>query len=148
VSDTIRQLICENILTRLKTISKSGGYSIDYPTIAEWKLSALPPAELPAITLRDESCDVVIYDRDNTVWNLHVTIIVSALGEESQEDLRNYINDVYKCIGADIFCGGHGEIKPEGDAMTMEQHEDVYGDIEIKFSILFETKSWDLTAKY
>lgn len=148
MSDTIRQSICSNILTRLQAISKAAGYSIDYPVIKEWKLSATMPEELPAITLRDESCDVVRYDRDNTAWLLHLTVIISAKGEETQEDLRNYINDVYKCIGADITCGEYGEIEPEGDSMNLEQDDDVYGEIEIKFVVKFETKSWDLTAQY
>jgi len=148
VSDTIRQSICAERLAKLLTISKSAGYSIDYPTIEEWKLTANPPANLPAIELRDESCDVEKYDRDNTAWRLHLTVIISARGDETQEDLRNYVNDVYKCFGTDIFCGGYGEIIPEGDNMTLQQEEDVYGDIEIKFSVKFETKSWDLTSRY
>lgn len=148
MSDTIRQSICSDILTRLKTISKAAGYSIDYPVIEEWKLSAETPDKLPAITLKDESCDVTQYDRDNTEWRLHLSIWISTSGEETQEDLRNYVNDIYKCIGTDTTCGGYGEIEPEGDSMSMEQGEDVYGDIEVKFGIRFETQSWDLTAQY
>lgn len=147
MSDTIRQKICADRLARLKTIAKSGGYYRNYPVIQEWKLGANSPEDLPAIELRDESCDVVTYDEANTAWQLHLDVIISVKGEESQEDLRNYINDVYKCFGTDLSCGGYGRIKPDGDAMLLEQHEDVYGDIEIKFTVSFETKSWDLTKQ-
>ena len=147
MSDTIRQKICSDRITRLKAIEKSGGYSIDYLSIEEWKLTPDMPEELPAITLRDDSCEVVTYDRDHAMWRLHLTVIITARGDESQEDLRNYVNDIYVCIGSDKTCGGYGEIIPEGDEMVLQQEDNVYGDIEIKFHVLFETRAWDLTKQ-
>jgi len=158
MAKSIRQQIVEYIIDKLKLISKTNGYSQDYATISEWKLSALAKLDLPAILLIDDSQDVTGYHENSmTDFTLHLVLSVFvkdnvSLNEqtgtkvyETPELLRNYIADVYKCLGSDITCGGLAfDIQPQGDNMNLIQKNSVYGDIDLKFDVIYSTKSWDL----
>lgn len=142
---TIRQSICDNILARLKTISKSNGYYNDYKLVDEWKLSALKKEAYPAILLVDDTNIVTAYDRLKTDFNLRITVAILCQSEDAPSDLRKYIADVYQCIGVDITCDGLCfDIEPLGDVMNLQQQENVYGDVELKFNVIHNCKSWDL----
>jgi hypothetical protein len=56
------------------------------------------------------------------------------------------MQDVYKCLGTDITCGGVADaIIPKGDTIDLLQKDNVYGAIEIKFEIQYQTSSFDQT---
>lgn len=148
MSSSIRQSIMDNIVTRLKAISTMSGYYADYQFCDEWVLSALTEEELPAIVCRDESEDVLDYQFDKIVdWALHVTVSILVREDTAPTTLRNYIQDIYRCIGSDLLCGGYATgIKPTGDTITMEQEDSVYGVIDVNFDILYSSEAWDSTA--
>lgn len=145
---TVRQNIISNILGRLATISTSTGYSRNYNYTGEWLLN-VSEAELedytPAIVLIDDSQDVVAHDRVKTDFLLHLTFAVWSSGEDSQEDLRNSIADIYECLGKDPSCGGYvDEITPLSDQINLIQKDDVYGSGEVKIDVSYSCRAWTL----
>lgn len=148
MSNSIRQSIMDNIVTRFKAVSVVSGYYADYRFCDEWVLTALSEDDLPAIVCRDESQDAVSYQFDSVVdWELHLTVSIVVRENTAPTDLRNYIQDVYKCMGADLLCGGYATgIVPKGDSITMEQEDSVYGVIDINFDIQYSSRAWDSTS--
>jgi len=144
--NTVRQRVCDNLLKRLQAISMLNGYSQDYNYIGEWKKGGLWQDEAPAIVFQDPKDDIKSFNRDKTDWVLHITISIFTKGDSTLTDLRNYITDIYNCVGRDPLMDGLiTEMEPTGDSMQNEQDDTVYGDIDIYFDIFYSTKSWDLT---
>lgn len=145
MADTIRQLIIDNLITRLQEISIDNGYSADYGYIGEHRLTPLSDNEYPAIVLIDEGQDVAVYDQSKTDYLLHITISTLCNGEESPSQIRNYVADIYKALAADLGCGGYAlEIIPVSDVPYYIQEDNVYASLEIKFNIIYSIRSWQL----
>jgi hypothetical protein len=147
MADTVRQLIAENIMTRLGAISITNGYSTDYGLVAEWKLTALEESDYPALVFLDDS-NTVVDNIPSVISNIvHCRICIYARGTETPSQLRNMIQDVYKCLGADIWCGGYADdLKILDDNFAMAQKDNVYGSIDIRFDVYYDCRAYDLTT--
>ena len=146
--DTIREKIMANILGRIALIATSTGYNRDYEYTGEWVLN-ISEDEIddysPGIFLVDDSQEVVGIDRAKTEFVLHLTVAIWGAGQDSQQNIRKSIADVYKCIGEDVTCGGYADdVVPISDTINLVQKDDIYGDAEVKFDIFYACRTWDL----
>jgi hypothetical protein len=143
--DSVRQNIASNLLTRLQSISVANGYTTDYNLITDWRLYPLEKDDLPAIIMQDDTNTIEAFNDVFTDNILEVTIGIFIKGDEPSKQLRNYIQDVYKCVGADEYCGGYAsKIEPVSDIINLQQKDDVFGDVELKFKIFYTCGSWNL----
>jgi hypothetical protein len=146
MSDTVRQQIVDNLITRLKTMSIASGYSADYNLITAWNIDELKQAQLPAVVVYDTELTVENYNFQTTNNRLEIIIGVFQKGQAGAPQVRDMIRDVYNCLGADLYCGGLAtEIKPVSESLSMTSQKDtVLWDIQLTFHVLFANISWQI----
>lgn len=134
----------DNLVARLKLMNKTNGYTTNYTTVDQWRRTPVDPQELPAVFVEDPECDVVEYHNEFTDYQLTINIWIGLDGTEAPATIRNMIQDVYKCLGADVSCGGYvHHLKPDSDSILIDQKDDHYGCIFMSFLAGFTTVSWD-----
>jgi hypothetical protein len=136
-------------MTRLGAISITNGYSTDYGLVAEWKLTALEESDYPALVFQDDRNDV-LYDGafEFTQNVLKCRVSIFARGTETPKQLRNMIQDVYRCLGTDSTCNGYAnDIKVISDDIQNSQKDNVYGTADVLFEIYYRCQQWNLTTK-
>jgi len=147
MSDTVRQSILENLIARLKLMTIANGYSVDYPVVDEWRMKALEEDDLPAVIIEDPRDQVKqtapkVLDHELTV-NIYIVVTQST----APEKLRNYIQDLYVCLGADRTCNNYAEdITPIDDEIELQVEGVTWGIVRTTWAITYQTQAWDLTA--
>lgn len=151
MADTVRHSIMDNLLTRFQAISEANGYANDYNYIGEWRLYPLDAEnELPAIVIADG--EAVVANPENEVmsdYEMEFTVSFFVASSTAAATMRSMIQDAYACIKADPTCGGYAEdVKPVSETISMQMKDNVYGDIDVKFKVLFTTGYFDPTKNY
>lgn len=146
MGDSVRQSIMDNLVDRLVLMTTTGGYTENYAVVEEWRLKSLDSSDLPAVIVEDRTEKVT--QVVPTIADRVLTITISIVVDETTAPvkLRNYIQDIYKCLGADRTCGGYAEeIYPIGDEIELALEGSVYGVIITTWEIHYQTNAWDVT---
>lgn len=142
MADDSRNAIVAAIVTRLKTIKKTGGFKTDAGTnVTTWR--AVPPAssECPTLDVRDSTRRKKgVYTQGVKDYDLTVDVMAfEAIGSTVNQDLDNAIEDIIKALeeGDDTFGGLTIEIEYEEDNKFIDQREVKTGVAVVRFAIRY-----------
>ncbi len=142
-----RQVIIDNLKTRLKTITVANGYTWE-PNLFEWLVTPLSKGDLPAIIVKDTDDDITHDDPSGSSdHSLKIEIEIYAADERmTAESLRSKVLDVLLVIGAPE---GEGEYLGDyrsvtGTQMQIEQNESVIGAARIDLLVKYYTQAWEM----
>jgi len=142
MAKTIRQLIVEEVKTRMQTIVKSNGYVTDAgEKVYVWREYPTKDKDSPCVVVRDtaESIEAV----DDFEHNHTLTIEIGIKGQTDIE-IREIIGDVYTACGTDLSWGGYAySTEPESADIEIELSGQTIADTSFRISIMYMTERWN-----
>lgn len=141
-----RQQIIDAIKTRFQGITVAAGYNFNLGSnVYEWRTSALPAANMPALLIADISStrnDSGVIGKFRYTLNIEADIVA----QDTPANTRKMIADVLKAIGVGETWGGLAQTteQPESDEMQFEQNEKTIAGARIKFSIIYDALQWQM----
>ena len=147
--DSKRQLICNKVDTRLKTILIANGYNTDLgKNVFEWRDNPIDESELPALGWRDVSEDDSNASTGTIGYHNHVLTmefkVATAKGKTTAQEIRALLADVIKAVGVDQTWDGLAiRTDPVSNEMQVEEAETIIGGVTITLTITYQTKKWN-----
>lgn len=144
MADSKRQNIIDAIDTAFTAITINGGYETNLGLqIHWWRSGKLDQDELPAVIIKDLSCDIDFEDVPIGMQNntLHIEAeVMTASGKTTPEQLRKLQADIYDAIRVDETWGALAQRTIlEGDEVVTAEDEKTIGGSLIRFAVAFRT---------
>lgn len=147
--DSKRQLICQKIDARFKTILISNGYNTDLgKNVFEWRDNPIDENELPSLTWRDVSEDDSNASAGTIGYHNHVMTmelkVATAKGTTTAKEIRALLADIIKAVGVDQTWGRLAtRTDPVSNEMQVEEVETIIGGVTITLNITYQTMKWN-----
>jgi len=143
MTDPTRQSIIEALETRLKTILTTGGYKFSLGSnVFDWIDRDLgADTELPCVIYRDRENSIEPFT--TLQYSNKVKVELEIKAEDTPENLRFMIEDVYKAIGTDDTWGGLAlDTQPISDELDFSHADKKVGTARIQIEIEYEKTKW------
>jgi hypothetical protein len=142
---TVNQTIVAKIISNLKLINGTGGYSFNIAgKVFDWRETIVDDAELPIIVVRDPAHQAV-ESGDLTENELDIEIVlIDTPGETSPATLRDKRQDIlnaFKLIENETYVAGAQYL--ESELQVDHAKKKTSGTI-MKFSVLYDTARWGI----
>jgi hypothetical protein len=147
MSDSRRQQIFDAVETRLKEIQIGNGYETDIGNKSnKWRATDFAADDLPCFNFRDPRCQT---DQHTSGIHQHTldfeVIAVAARPATMAADKygRKMIADIITALGVDRTWSRLAyDTNPQNDTMITEQNDQLLVAVNVKFQILYRTKSF------
>lgn len=141
------QDIIDNLITRLGTLTKVNGYSINIGgNVKEWaierSIDTIDETELPFIDVRDDD-PVQITWAGYFEYDLPVNIDIWVSGKQSKAEARQVVFNVFEVLNTDrTLSGVADEIFPQSYQITVGHGDKIITNIKVQILVKFHTAEW------
>jgi hypothetical protein len=146
-----RTTIISNLITALKLINGTGGYTTDLnDCVYPWRVTPLMPEELPALSVRDvqDTIDPEEMSGGYAQWthklDIEIELIIET-GSVGIEAVRTLITDIYKALGVDrTLTGACNAIYGVSDSIITpdDQNKNLIAGAKINIFALYQTDAF------
>lgn len=142
------QTIIDNLITRLKTITKANGYSQNLNNRVYswyvWKaVETIDESELPVVDVRDAD-PVQVTWAGYFEYEMPIDISIYLGGGTSKAEARQIVYDVYAALNTDrTLSGVADEIFPQSYQLAVDQNGKLIAGVKIQIAVKFHTAQWD-----
>ena len=141
-----RQGCITALVSQLSQISIANGYETDLGArVFEWRVTQIPPAQCPAIEIRDSDSDV-LEDNNNVLTDSALAVAIIAYDtptEKAAELGRKYIRDIKKAIKVDLQLNGNAyQIDDISSPIEVQQESEISLAATVNILVHCRTEKW------
>jgi len=144
---SVRQQIIDTLDTNLKAILTSNGYKTNIgQNVFHYRDNPLSESELPAIIYRDTESDEYtdVMKKQTHALSIEIEAYAEA-GSTTPDTMRDIIEDIVKCIGADYRMGGLAHTTTvDGTEIDTDQAGKITGSAVVKITVIYRTNLWEV----